>query len=93
MSKQTQTRDDSGKFISQEVPGILVTESTTPAKTLIGAAGGRKFLLILVALILVAFQEKLGIKEELVQYIIWLALGGSGAIALEDGVKKLSEKR
>ena len=54
--------------------------------------GGRKFFVILVAMILVALQSVLDIDESAIQYIVYLALGGSGAIAIEDSIKHIRKK-
>lgn len=59
----------------------------------IAAVGGRKMVLILVALILIALKDVIGLDEDTVQRILILALGGAGAIAAEDGLKGLLQKK
>lgn len=54
--------------------------------------GGRKCALVLVAMTLVALRNVIGIDDATVDMIVYLALGGSGAIALEDAVGKLRAK-
>lgn len=46
--------------------------------------GGRKSALVLVAMALVAAKNLLGLSDQEVEQVIWLALGGGGLIALED---------
>ena len=62
-------------------------------ETVFNLIGGRKMALVLIAVILVALRDVLSLSEETVQQIIVLVLGGSGAIALEDGVKALAAKK
>jgi len=56
------------------------------------AIGGRKMALVLVCIILVALRNVLSLDDEQIKTLIWLALGGSGAIALEDGIKSITNK-
>lgn len=62
-------------------------------ETVFNLIGGRKMALVIVAVILVALRDVLGLTEEAVNDIIVLVLGGSGAIALEDAVKSLAAKK
>lgn len=55
--------------------------------------GGRKTTLVLIAMALVATHHLLGLDADDVQMIVYLALGGSGAIALEDAATKLGSRR
>jgi len=55
--------------------------------------GGRKTTLVLIAMALVATRNLLGLDANDVQMIVYLALGGSGAIAIEDATTKISLKR
>ena len=59
-------------------------------ETVFNFIGGRKMALVLIAVILVALRDVLGLSEETIKQIIVVVLGGSGAIALEDGVKALA---
>jgi hypothetical protein len=49
--------------------------------------------LVLIAVILVALRDVLGLSAETIKQIIVVVLGGSGAIALEDAVKSLAAKK
>lgn len=49
--------------------------------------GGRKMVLVLAVMALIAARKLLGLDDQTVHVLLWLALGGSGAIALEDGLK------
>jgi hypothetical protein len=51
--------------------------------------GGRKFILIIIAMVLMALKSVLQIDETTLNNILYLALGGAGAIAIEDAVGKL----
>ena len=53
--------------------------------------GGRKFVLLLIALILLALKEPLGIDDDVIAKLILLALGGSATIAAEDALKKFGK--
>lgn len=55
--------------------------------------GGRKAMLILIAIALVALRNVLGLDAQAVEQILYLALGGSGVIALEDAVRAVREKK
>lgn len=57
------------------------------------AFGGRKMVLLLVGMILLATKQLTGIDDETVNKILYLALGGSGAIALEDGLRGLGQDK
>jgi len=58
-------------------------------KEILNKIGGRKFLMLLVAIILVALKDVIGLDEEAINKIVILAIGGSGTIALEDGLTGL----
>ena len=62
-------------------------------ETVFNLIGGRKMALVLVAVILVALKDVLGLSDDAVKNIIVLVLGGSGAIALEDAAKSLAAKK
>lgn len=51
--------------------------------------GGRKATMLIVAMVLVAFRAKLGIEAEDIKNIMYLALGGSGVLALQSSVEAL----
>lgn len=55
--------------------------------------GGRKATLVLIAMALVATHDLLGLDHDTIQQIVILALGGSGAIALEDMLGNRGGKR
>ncbi len=55
--------------------------------------GGRKVTLLLVATVLTALQDTLGLSDESINKIIQLALGGSGIVAVEDIFKHLFGKK
>ena len=59
-------------------------------ETIFNFIGGRKMALVLVAVLLVALKDVLGLTEDAVKNIIVVVLGGSGAIAVEDAVKSLA---
>lgn len=50
--------------------------------------GGRKFTLIIIAMIFMALKHVLQIDDATLNNILYLALGGAGAIAIEDAVGK-----
>ena len=54
-------------------------------------SGGRKLWLVLVGVILAALNEPLGIgiSKETIDSILLAVVGGSGTIALEDGLRAL----
>ena len=54
------------------------------------AFGGRKMVVIIIAMILVALREQLGLDADAVTKIMTIALGGTGVIALEDSIKAIS---
>ena len=64
-------------------------------KKLFESVGGRKLLLVALALVLAVVNEvlKLGISQETIQTVVWGSVGGSGTIALEDGLKALFPKK
>lgn len=64
-------------------------------KSFFESAGGRKLLLVAGALVLAALNEiiGLGISKETTNMIICGAVGGSGTIALEDGLKAMFAKK
>lgn len=53
--------------------------------------GGRKLWLVVGAIVIAVLNEmlSLGVSKETIQLVIIAALGGSGSIALEDGLKGL----
>lgn len=58
-------------------------------KDFLNSIGGRKFTLLFICLILVALKDQIGIDDEAINKLVILAVGGSGAIALEDGLSNL----
>jgi hypothetical protein len=58
------------------------------------SAGGRKLLLVGVALLVAVLNKKLGLdlSEETIQTVVYGSVGGSTAIALEDALKSLFVK-
>lgn len=62
-------------------------------KKVMAAVGGRKMTLIIVALILVALKDVIGLDQQTIDAVWALALGGSAAIALEDSAKALAAKK
>jgi len=56
---------------------------------ILGKIGGRKFFILLIALVLVALKDVIGLDDETINKIVVLAIGGSGTIALEDGLTGL----
>jgi hypothetical protein len=59
-------------------------------ETIFNLIGGRKMALVLIAVILVALRNVLGLDEDTIHQIIVVVLGGSGAIAFEDAAKSLA---
>ena len=57
--------------------------------TILSALGGRKATVILIALVLMALKNVIGIDDETIGKIVMLALGGAGVIAAEDAVKAI----
>ena len=62
-------------------------------ETIFNLIGGRKMALVLIAVLLVALKDVLNLSDDAVKNIIVIVLGGSGAIAVEDGVKALAAKK
>lgn len=59
-------------------------------KSLLEVFGGRKSFVILVAMVLLALKNVIGMTEETATQLLWLALGGAGVIGAEDMVSKLA---
>ncbi len=59
------------------------------------SVGGRKLALVAGALVLAVVNELagLGISQETIEAVILGAVGGSGTIALEDGLRALFAKK
>lgn len=55
--------------------------------------GGRKSSLVFVAMVIVAAHDWLGLDDATVQQVVYLALGGSGVIALEDALGAMRGKK
>ena len=53
---------------------------------LLNAIGGRKLFLVIVGLVLMILNKsmELGLSED---HLMYLVLGGAGAVALEDGLR------
>lgn len=67
-------------------------EPQTPSNFVFRAFGGRKSTMILLAMALVALQNKLGLDDKAIDLIVWLALGGSGALTLESMSQQFGKK-
>jgi len=52
-------------------------------------AGGRKFLLTIIVLILVALKDVLKLDSETIKLLVAIALGGAATVAVEDGLRAL----
>ncbi|RLI18748.1 hypothetical protein DRO54_09750 [Candidatus Bathyarchaeota archaeon] len=52
-------------------------------------AGGRKFLLTVIVLILVALKDVLKLDSETIKLLVAIALGGAATVAVEDGLRAL----
>ena len=57
---------------------------------LLSAMGGRKLFLVIVGLVLMILNKsmELGLSED---HLMYLVLGGAGAVALEDGLRGLGK--
>ena len=55
--------------------------------------GGRKMFLVCLLMILVALKNVLGLDMESIKWLATIAIGGAGAIAIEDGVKALGKPK
>lgn len=55
--------------------------------------GGRKSSIVMLAMALLACHNLLGIDDKTAEQIIYLALGGSGVIALEDTLTTFTAKK
>jgi hypothetical protein len=73
----------------QAKPAVVNGKS---GNTLFSMLGGRKATMLIVAMVLVALRDKLGIGEEDIKNIMYLALGGSGVLALQSSVEALKGK-
>lgn len=53
--------------------------------------GGRKYRLVLITILIAVVNEvlKLGVSQDTIDACLLAAVGGSGTIALEDGLKAL----
>ena len=61
-------------------------------KEFLSNLSGRKFVLVFVAIILLALKGVLAIDDETIDKILYLALGGTGALAIEDSVKAAKKR-
>lgn len=50
-------------------------------------AGGRKFILTVIVLLLLALKNVLGLDSETVKLLVAIALGGAATVAIEDGLR------
>jgi hypothetical protein len=74
------------------MPDVVPDPTLTPIKaptpevssTAFDRIGGRKFLLSAVAMVVLLLGSYLGMDDTTKQYVMILALGGTGAIALEN---------
>lgn len=59
-------------------------------KSFLSALGGRKVFLVILGIVLMILNKSmdLGISED---HLMYLVLGGAGAVALEDGLRGLGK--
>jgi len=60
---------------------------------LFSGLGGRKFILILVSMLLMVLKDVIGIDDETIKNILIAAVGGSGTIAAVDIAEVLKNKK
>ena len=58
-------------------------------------SGGRKLWLVLAMIVFAILNEAvgLGVSKETIEACLWTAVGGSGTIAIEDGLKARFSKK
>ena len=62
-------------------------------QALLAALGGRKMFLVVIVMIVIALKNVLKLDNETINMLVYLALGGSGAIALDDIGKSYAESK
>jgi len=60
---------------------------------LLEKANSRRLIIVIVTLVLCAFQDKIGIGAEAMENIVKIGIGGVAAFTLEDTVKAAVNKK
>ena len=54
--------------------------------------GGRRFLIAVLCMTIIALSKQLGLDEQSIKWIVSIAGGGIGGIAIEDAIKAVKTK-
>jgi hypothetical protein len=74
-------------------PTVVPSEDlATEVNDLVSRFGGRKFVLTLVALVLVALSKPLGLDDATRNIILYVALGGVGGTVIDNIATSLGKK-
>ena len=63
------------------------SKTTSKPSSVLDILGGRRVTLAIITIVLIALKNVLGFDDETIKQIVTVALGGVGAVAIEDVVK------